>query len=269
MFDVLVNGHKTNDYNNIWVANIPQIQSSSTERDRSIVPQRDGDLLSKYYRRTSAYIEVVFHCLNAHENQRIIKSVFCNQINEKLKNSNVMPTISIIDRVNNVDNYDSYFIIKNAVITDGITKDGNYGRVTITYEVEPFEYMIEDAIITETFTGQTEKTVSITNDGDLCMPIIQITNPYNSQFELTLGVANQPRATFVIQTEGMNFVCDTKLMTTIWNGLNKEIYFTSHNYDDLWVKNGTNNVYIKFKPTQYISGSEFTFTFNARRGFAT
>lgn len=267
MFDVLVNGHKTSDYTNIWVANIPQIQPSETERDRYTIPQRDGDMLSAYYRRTSAYIEVTFHALNILQNRRIIKSVFCNQINEVLKTSITFPTISIINRVNGVDSYDSYFNIKNAVITEEELRDGDYGRVTIQYEVEPFEYMRTDTEFEQIVPHTTSPLenpiiVRVHNDGDLCKPLINITplasgkvtTAYNFGVGLTIDEESESIIVYPSKVgTGLTryAYCDTSLMYTyLTNGTTVtldtvtlgEEYFTQHNYEDLWIPNGTHDI---------------------------
>lgn len=282
MFDVLVNGHKTADYSDIWVANIPQLQSSEVQRDRFAIPERDGDSLSSYYRRGSAYITVTFHAMNILQNKRIIKSVFCNQINERLKSDLAYPTISIMSG----SNYDSYFNIKNAMITDDVLMDENYGRVTIQYEVEPFEYMRTDSEI-EVEIGLDEdghfienRTVTINNEADLCKPLI-VTTPfiYGALYvEAKFGAKIQVDSNTEAQIEYMSGIgeavtkvayCDTNLMYTYiaQDGItsNAESKFITHNYEDLWIPHGNHDIKLSYIG----SGSDTTrVLIKLRKGYA-
>lgn len=269
MFDVLVNGHKTSDYNNIWVANIPQIQSSETERDRHPVPQRDGDTLSAYYRRTSAYIEVTFHALNILQNRRIIKSVFCNQINEVLKTSITFPTISIINRVNGVDSYDSYFNIKNAVITEDVLNDNNYGRVTIQYEVEPFEYLRASTILQEDIQKNTSGTRvfrDVSNAGDVCKPFIEFNKGSSDTIIVEITVDNEKQINFTLNDDSTTVYCDSNLMFTYNSQGNKEPLFLTHNYDDLWLPNGVHEIDVY--SNSFNASEDGEITIDLREGYA-
>lgn len=265
MFDVLVNGHKTSDYTNIWVANIPQIQPSETERDRHTVPQRDGDMLSAYYRRTSAYIEVTFHALNILQNRRIIKSVFCNQINELIKNNINLPTISILKD----GDYDSYFNIRNASITADELRDGNYGRVTIQYEVEPFEYMIEDMVYSVDLESNTSVTVTVENDGDLCKPFITLqTLLYRpSDYDVVINIDGTDHTFHGLMHS--NLLCfDSNLMITYYYVAGKPIQheeWFDGNYEGLWLQNGNHDIMIT---NTMVNEQETHLEIHLKRGYA-
>lgn len=263
MFDVLVNGHKTADYSNIWVANIPQIQSSTTERDKNTIPQRDGDISSRYYRRTSAFITVTFHALNILSNKRVITSVFCNQVNEKLRLQNTFPTISIIDRVNGIDSYDSYFNIRNATIVEEMSKDDKYGRVTIQYEIEPFEYMLDDTEVVYDKTLTTQ-TLTVINGGDTCKPIYTFETTSSTSYTVAIKIDSNSNIEYGTFNSSGKWVSDTeKMMTYKMNSSMDESKFITGDYQALWIPSGTHDI----KVTTNAAGIQVKI--QMRRGYDT
>jgi hypothetical protein len=98
-------------------------------------------------------------------------------------------------------------------------------------------------------------TVTVTNDGDLCRPII-ITSPYYGasptvgQWGISVQIDDNEAAVItyntIWETRDLEVTCDTNKMYTYATNEGVveafEGHFTTHNYEDLWIPHGTHDI---------------------------
>ena len=234
----------------VIVSSMPKIQHSTVKATEYDIPLRDGIQYSSWRNRTDAQITVKFAIVKDN-NTNYIQALRATR--QWLEGTGVL----ILD-----NNPDVYYNVKKVEITDEEMFTLSSGELEATFVVEPFEYMRTDTefeVIVPHTTSPLENPiiVRVNNDGDICKPLInitplasgEVTTAYN--FGVGLTIDEEPESMIVYPSKvgtGLTTYayCDTSLMYTyLTNGTTVtlgEEYFTQHNYEDLWIPNGSHDI---------------------------
>lgn len=234
----------------IIVSSMPKMQHSTVKATEYDIPLRDGIQYSSWRNRTDAQITVKFAIVKD-SNTAYIQALRATR--QWLEGTGEL----ILD-----NNPGVYYNVKKVEITDEEMFTLSSGELEATFVVEPFEYMRTDTEFEQIVPHTTSPLenpiiVRVHNDGDLCKPLInitplasgEVTTAYN--FGTTLTIDEEPDCVIVYPSKVGTGVttyayCDTSLMYTyLTNGTTVtlgEEYFTQHNYEDLWIPNGTHDI---------------------------
>lgn len=234
----------------VIVSSMPKMQHSTVKATEYDIPLRDGIQYSSWRNRTDAQITVKFAIVKDN-NIAYIQALRATR--QWLEGTGVL----ILD-----NNPGVYYNVKKVEITDEEMFTLSSGELEATFVVEPFEYMrtdteFEQIVPHTTSPHENPIIVRVHNDGDLCKPLIsitplasgEVTTAYN--FGTTLTIDEEPDCVIVYPSKvgtGLTTYayCDTSLMYTyLTNGTTVtlgEEYFTQHNYEDLWIPNGTHDI---------------------------
>lgn len=237
----------------VIVSSMPKMQHSTVKATEYDIPLRDGIQYSSWRNRTDAQITVKF---------AIVKDSNTAYIQTLRATRQWLEGTGQLKLGNNPD---VYYNVKKVEITDETMYTLSTGELEATFTVEPFEYLSTDTVIDEEIATSASKTITVSNDGDLCKPLVIIT-PYMPQLNL-LGT-NKVKIQVDSGTEvyyqyfstsdvSHRVVCysDSNLMFTYSESEGStyptENYITSHNYDDLWVPHGTHDIKITNSGSNY------------------
>lgn len=252
----------------ITVSSMPKMQPSTVKATEYDIPLRDGIQYSSWRNRTDAQITVKFAIVK-YSNRDYIQTLRATR--QWLEGTGEL----ILD-----NNPDVYYNVKKVEITDETMYTLSTGELEANFTVEPFEYLNTSTTITKVYNSNSSgnETVQVTNAGDICKPLvtIQFINRSEQQtagITLTLNVDSGSNVTYA-PTEHKNrpyFMSDTNLMYS-WNQNEdasntapQEEFFTTHNYDDLWVPHGTHDIKLTYS-TIAIVGS-YKVSINLREGY--
>ena len=234
----------------IIVSSMPKMQHSTVKATEYDIPLRDGIQYSSWRNRTDAQITVKF---------AIVKDNNINYIQTLRATRQWLEGTGELILDNNPD---VYYNVKKVEITDEEMFTLSSGELEATFVVEPFEYMRTDTEFEQIVPHTTSPLenpiiVRVHNDGDLCKPLINITPLASgevttaSNFGVGLTIDEGQESMIVYPSKvgtGLTTYayCDTSLMYTyLTNGTTVtlgEEYFTQHNYEDLWIPNGTHDI---------------------------
>ena len=234
----------------IIVSSMPKMQPSTVKATEYDIPLRDGIQYSSWRNRTDAQITVKFAIVK-NNNINYIQTLRATR--QWLEGTGEL----ILD-----NNPDVYYNVKKVEITDEEMFTLSSGELEATFAVEPFEYMRTDTEFEQIVPHTTSPLenpiiVRVHNDGDLCKPLINITPLASgevttaSNFGVGLTIDEGQESMIVYPSKvgtGLTTYayCDTSLMYTyLTNGTTVtlgEEYFTQHNYEDLWIPNGTHDI---------------------------
>lgn len=234
----------------VIVSSMPKMQHSTVKATEYDIPLRDGIQYSSWRNRTDAQITVKFAIVKDN-NTNYIQTLRATR--QWLEGTGVL----ILD-----NNPGVYYNVKKVEITDEEMFTLSSGELEATFVVEPFEYMRTDLEFEQIVPHTTSPLenpiiVRVNNDGDLCKPLInitplaseEVTTAYN--FGVGLTIDEEPESMIVYPSKvgtGLTTYayCDTSLMYTyLTNGTTVtlgEEYFTQHNYEDLWIPNGSHDI---------------------------
>ena len=251
------------------VSSMPKVKHSGVKVTEYDVPLRDGLQYSSYRNRTDAEISVKFAIIKG-TNSDFITAL--RGARQWLEGTGQLKLDS---------NPDVYYNVKKVEITDETMYTLSSGEIEANFTVEPFEYLNTSTTITKLYGSNVSgnETVTVTNAGDICKPLVTIqflntSTQINGAITLTLNVDSGSNVTYA-PLEHKNrpyFMSDTNLMYS-WNQnadasntAPQEEFFTTHNYDDLWVPHGTHDIKLTYS-TIAIWGN-YKVSINLREGYA-
>jgi len=150
MFCVNINGHtiKSNGTINVqpycWLANIPVVTPSENKRNISDVYMFDGGMADKNYYKGKAQITLTFHSKGyVDEMIGFVSSALISEalrITQYYSDESRRSFITVYQDGQNPATQGYSYIILNATISEIRRMSGDYGRVSVTYDIEPFRY---------------------------------------------------------------------------------------------------------------------------------
>lgn len=250
----------------IIVSSMPKVIHSTVKTTEYDIPLRDGIQYSKFRNRTDAQVTVKFAIVEDSNSDYVDVLRATRQWLSGTGNL-------ILD-----NNPDVYYVVKKVEITDETSYTLTSAEIEATFTIEPFEYLLTDTVIERTIAYNSDPiTVEISNDGDLCRPIIMIKNntqmlgKYGAKIKVDSG--DYATIEYMAGTEpaSIEAYCDSNLMYTysVNNGVksNSESHF-SHNYEDLWIPNGTHTITIAKSSPSMIGNTSTKVEISLRKGYA-
>lgn len=215
MFNITYNNMSPENFG-AWLATIPVLTHATINRTRFSVPMRDGELLINDVSRNNAHWQCMVHLRKNDYIARI------RNIRGWLSGEGVL-------KISNGSNPDSFFEVLQVTHTEDIMKSSDYGRLTVDFEVYPYEFLL---------SGESEITnyQSITNPAEMSKPEYVIEGTGNG--------------TLTVNGNDMNFHVETKLTIDTRRQIAKNNQNQDANdkingeYEGLYLKSGANTISI-------------------------
>ena len=244
MFCVNINGHtiKSNGTINVqpycWLANIPVVTPSENKRNISDVYMFDGGMADKNYYKGTAQITLTFHS-KGYVDQMIgfVSSALISEalrITQYYSDESRRSYITVYQDGQNPATQGYSYIILNATISDIQRMSGDYGRVSVTYDIEPFRYYgnlnaYVDVPSNGTAVISTDQSYGITG----AKPLFHVT-------ATGAGTFSVEGREFAILQAG-TYDINSKLKVTKQNGVLADSKVAG-SYEDLWLYDDANTV---------------------------
>lgn len=212
MFDFKYNNLRPSNFN-AWCATIPVINPAARNRTRQNVPKLDGELLLDDESFNDAYIDITVHA------KRDDLTAKMRQIRQWLSGTGKL-VIS--------DAEDAYYEVKEITFTSYLKKNEKYGRISVRFEVYPYEFLN---------TGDTDITSysTITNLADSSKPLYKITGSGSG----TLTVNGRSGMTFTVN--GTLYIDTRRKIAYDGNGNGADGNING-DYENLYLKTGSNTI---------------------------
>lgn len=221
-FELTYNGHDADDYGG-WLATVPKLTHSTVNRDRFAVPARDGELLGVDTQRSNAHVTATFHAKDSSNFAYLPLS----KMRRWLTGTGLL---NIVDMVT-VDHEVMCYEVLDVNVTDETKVDSIYGRLSVDFEIYPYEFEVAGYSTPIT-------TFPITNNYDESMPIYKITSSSNATGTLTVNSKNM---SYTIQADKPLFIDTRRMIAYDSTGANRSRYVDG-DYEDLHLKHGSNTI---------------------------
>lgn len=208
--------NRTPQYFDAWLATIPVLTHSAINRTRFSVPKRDGELLLDDMSLNNAHWQCMVHLKsdNYMTNIRAIRSWLSGEGVLKISDGSTP---------------DAYYEVLQVSFVEDIMKADDYGRITVDFEVYPYEFLN---------SGNTAITDYST-----------ITNPAETS-KPEYVIEGTGTGTLTVNGHQMGFEASTKLTIDTRRQIAKNNQNADANdkingdYEQLYLKNGANTISI-------------------------
>ena len=216
MFDIIYNGLKPDDFR-AWLATIPVLTHSTINRTRVSIPYHDGEMLVDDASRGNASWQCMIHLRRSDYVTKI------RNIRRWLSGEGIL-------RIHTDGNPDSYYEVEQVTQTEDIRKDETYGRLTVSFEVYPYEFL-------DSGEDEISNPSTIVNPADLCKPEYIIEG--SGSGTLTVNGNNM-----ILNSVSTKLTIDTRRQVAKDNSNNDANDKIKGDYRGLYLKNGNNTVSI-------------------------
>lgn len=217
-FELTYNGHDADDYGG-WLATVPKLTHSTINRDRFVIPSRDGELLGAEIQRSNAHIVATFH---AKDNQNFAHKPLMD-MQRWLSGTGIL----------HISDCAGDYEVLAITITDETKKDSIYGRLTVDFEIYPYEYQSGYSSEVTTFP--------IVNNYDESMPLYKIESTGGSGTTTGTLTVNGHNMTYSVEAGKPLFIDTRRMVAYDSTGANKSRYVNG-DYDDYHLLHGSNTI---------------------------
>ena len=206
--------NKTPESVGAWLATMPTITHSEIKSPNHEVPKRNGKLYGPDY-RGNAFLQMIIHMKNATYDTQVRK------VRQWLAGQGILRKSTTPD---------SYYEVDRVTITEDYKKADDYGRLNVTFEVYPYEFL-------DSGNTAIQGTSAIVNEHDASMPLYKIVGNGSGQLSVNGGHVD-----FTVTTADQGLYLDTRNFRIYNNAGTNKTPNTSGDLASIRLKTGTNNI---------------------------